>query len=293
VQYDVVNMSSDTLYDCAIAQATDPDLGHAGNDHLGFYARRPELRTAFVWTEQESKPYGALAITLLEGPVAGSDGFIDNSRRLEYMLGGRVNTSPNWDITVDPKMPEERYDFMTLGRIDGDMGPGDRRMLIATGTFNMRPGDTAHYAIAYSVLDKMPDVAQRSSDPSLNAVAVSDGGLELESLIDHLAADYYDGVRFTSSVPVDLPSSPVTAIAVAPNPVHRDAVVRYAITHRSNVSLKILDALGQVVARQAEGMAEAGDHEAKLDMNSLPGGVYLLIVETELGSLTTTLMVTR
>ena len=50
-------------------------------------------------------------------------------------------------ITVDPIENEDRYNFMSTGQHDGDDGPGDRRMLMATGPFNIRPGDSARIVV--------------------------------------------------------------------------------------------------------------------------------------------------
>lgn len=59
-----------------------------------------------------------------------------------------LKTFRNWHISDDKNEDEERYNFMSSGIRDGDLGPGDRRLMMATGPFNMSPGDTARLVVA-------------------------------------------------------------------------------------------------------------------------------------------------
>jgi hypothetical protein len=58
-----------------------------------------------------------------------------------------LSTFRSWLISEDPKKSYERYDFLSSGRRDVDPGPGDKRFLMATGPFNMLPGDTARIVV--------------------------------------------------------------------------------------------------------------------------------------------------
>jgi hypothetical protein len=51
-------------------------------------------------------------------------------------------TFRNWPIAEDPQVDDERYRFIAAGVRDGDNGPGDKRFMMATGAFHMRPTDT-------------------------------------------------------------------------------------------------------------------------------------------------------
>lgn len=67
-------------------------------------------------------------------------------------LGGELKrpglvTFRNWVIENDPTDDGSRYDFMSLGVRDGDDGAGDKRFLMATGPFDMFPGDTARVVV--------------------------------------------------------------------------------------------------------------------------------------------------
>ncbi len=58
-------------------------------------------------------------------------------------------TFRNWPISDDRQEDVERYDFISAKTKDGDNGPGDKRFMMATGPFNILPGDTVRtvYAI--------------------------------------------------------------------------------------------------------------------------------------------------
>ena len=64
---------------------------------------------------------------------------------LNEQLG--LQTMRNWPITEDPIENEDRYNFISRGNKDEDNGPGDRRLMMATGPFNMRPGDSARIVV--------------------------------------------------------------------------------------------------------------------------------------------------
>jgi hypothetical protein len=292
IQYDVINVSSDTLYDCAIAQAADPDLGLASNDRLGFYTARPELRTSYVWTEQETEEYGALAITLMEGPVTDNDGFVDNSRRSDYLQNGRVGTSPNWTIQNDPKTPQERYAMMTNGEIETDAGAGDRRTLLATTKFHMLPGDTAHYSVVFAVLSERPSKAgsKGHGGRSISSAGVGASN-ELEALMFKLNERYYHNVITNpASVPV---SSAATGLNAVPNPATSSATIGWTMTERSRATIEVRNSIGERIMTKTLGTLEAGNYQEQLDVTTLPAGVYIVVVRNDQGARATRLAITR
>jgi hypothetical protein len=292
IQYAIINVSSDTLRDCSIAQAADPDLGQAGNDHLGFYTAHPELRTSYVWTDQETEEYGALAITLMEGPVIDNDGYIDNSRRSEYQQNGRVGTSPNWTVENDPKTPQERYAMMTSGDIETDAGAGDRRTLLATTKFNMLPGDTAHYSVAFAVLSERPSRAESKGHGgrSISSAGVGAGkSNELEALMFKLYERYYHNA-IIATVPA---TAAATGLSAVPNPATSSATIGWTMRERSTATLEVRNSIGQHVMTKTLGTLEAGNYQEQLDVTALPAGVYIVVVRNDQGAQATRLAITR
>ncbi len=59
-----------------------------------------------------------------------------------------------------------------------------------------------------------------------------------------------------------------------PNPFNPSTSIRYALRHRSHVTLTVFDILGQRVAELVNGDIDAGYHEVKFDATNLASGVY-------------------
>ena len=153
IRYSIVNKSSDTLFSCWMAPALDTDIGAAANDRTKaaiLDADTDSLNLGVQWSEQEgSTRFGYMGADFLESPATDFDGFIRKDQKFysqDEQLG--MKTLVNWIIDIDPRTPEERYDFMARGQLDDDNGPGDKRFLMATGPFNMVPGDTARVVLA-------------------------------------------------------------------------------------------------------------------------------------------------
>lgn len=58
-----------------------------------------------------------------------------------------LKTFRNWPIAEDKNGDDERYNFMSSRLRDGDLGAGDKRFMMATGPFNMRPTDTVRVIV--------------------------------------------------------------------------------------------------------------------------------------------------
>lgn len=56
-------------------------------------------------------------------------------------------TFQNWPIELDRQTDDERYNFMSEGVRKSDDGPGDKRFLMATGPFHMRPADSVRVVV--------------------------------------------------------------------------------------------------------------------------------------------------
>ncbi len=64
-------------------------------------------------------------------------------------------------------------------------------------------------------------------------------------------------------------------VAAYPNPFAAETTIRFSTEAATRVRLAVYDALGREVAVLADGVAQAGRHEARLDGRGLPPGVYL------------------
>ena len=149
----------DTLFQCWMASVIDVDIALTTNSQLGadndrarYYEESPELNLAVQWTNgnrgEAGRGFGYLGFNFLESPAVDADGFIRKDKRqfnVNEQLG--LQTLRNWPITFDPTENEERYNFMSARDKDGDQGAGDRRLMMATGPFNVRPGDSARIVV--------------------------------------------------------------------------------------------------------------------------------------------------
>lgn len=68
-------------------------------------------------------------------------------------------------------------------------------------------------------------------------------------------------------------------INVYPNPVTNNAIVNFSLSEPNNVSITIVNALGQVVSNKNLGMMNAGIQNYSLDAASLSNGLYFLNIK--------------
>jgi hypothetical protein len=150
---------ADTLFNCWMASVIDVDIALTTNSQLGadndrarYYAEEDSLNLAVQWTNgnrgESGRGFGYLGFNFLESPAVDANGFIRKDKRqfnVTEQLG--LETMRNWPITFDPIENEERYNFMSSRDKDGDQDAGDRRLLMATGPFNVRPGDSARIVV--------------------------------------------------------------------------------------------------------------------------------------------------
>ena len=272
LQYQIVNASNDSLRDCYVAQATDFDIGQLDNDHMRFYFARPKLRTGIAWTDPEQEDYGALALIILEAPVTDSVGFVDNANRQLFYSSGAVGSFIDWTDENDPHTPQERYDFMASGKIDGDSGAGDKRVLMGSEKFNMAPGDTAFFAFAFAVIDGIdPSRTQRGK----GAMIFSDQIPELEQLTSRLLEQYYiTGFNHTTtSVWGQLrehQSEFDPTPKIRPNPTNGDAILSATLNTAGN--------LGRTVRTETFTTTQTGELEHSLLLTGLPQGSYFVTI---------------
>ena len=66
-----------------------------------------------------------------------------------------------------------------------------------------------------------------------------------------------------------------------PNPVSSVTAVPFSLPARMQLRLRVYDALGRVAATLAEGAFDAGSHTVLWQAESLPSGVYHLVLEAD------------
>lgn len=281
LSYEIVNRSSDTLFDAVAGLVTDFDIGAmSGNDRSRFYSQRPDLRSAIAWTGAESgvqTPFGLLVMTLLEAPMTVEGGVIDEAARNAYRTQGEAGTYQTWTLETDPSGSAARYAFLTSGEKDADTRAGDLRGALASETFTMLPGDTAHFAVAY--------IVNRGRD------AITGADPALEDRITNVINAYY-GLQF-SGVRSRHGAEGALALAAAPNPARGQVTLRVDLASAGDASFEIVDQLGEGVMSGALGHLDAGRSYRSLDVAGLASGAYVVVLRTDAGLVSVPLVIAR
>jgi hypothetical protein len=263
VQYEVINVSADTLHECYLGQLTDMDLGSTANDHVAWYAADTSLQAAVAWTDREPKPYGMLVIAAIETPVV-SGRWIDNSRRTDVNRQLGVTTALSIRLQDDPKLTE-RYDALATPRRDPDSGPAERQELHASGPFDFRPGDTVHFAIGYMVVDGTwplnPSTASR-----------------IRSTLNNVRSIYYNTT--SSSVAVEAEGRASAVLSAQPNPAGTSLTIRGSFADADIAELTLVDPLGRSVLPARTVAVPDGHFTVVLDVSSLSSGLYFAVIRS-------------
>lgn len=204
ISYNIVNKSNDDLKEMWLAPVMDIDIAAyptyqqgASNDRVRFYDNDDTLNLAVQWSNSDrgeaNLGFGYLGFDFLESPAVDGDQYIRHDKRVfsrDEQLG--LVTFRNWPIAEDKIEAEDRYNFMSAAVKDGDTGPGDKRFMMATGPFNMKPNDTARVVVGMVM-----------AVPTKGANA--DGTFEdMEELVfkDKFAQEVYDN-NFRTPTPPD------------------------------------------------------------------------------------------
>ncbi len=159
LRYEMINMNEKALKHCWLAPVMDVDIalttnsrGGASNDRVKFFDLDETLNLAIQWSNSDqgerARGFGYLGFDFLESPAVDANGDLRKDKRV-YTNGEQLGlvTFRNWSIEEDKQESEERYNFISSTLREGDTGPGDKRFLMATGPFNMQPGDTARVIV--------------------------------------------------------------------------------------------------------------------------------------------------
>jgi hypothetical protein len=89
-----------------------------------------------------------------------------------------------------------------------------------------------------------------------------------------------------------VPNTPHNALNINPNPFTLNATVKYTLAEPDNVTLKLYDVSGQLV-KIISHHTNSKDGTAILNSDKLPGGIYILRLETSRGNLTRKIIISR
>jgi len=241
----VINRSPDSLLDCWVAPAFDPDLASPDvqHDHNSFvdsalvaqkadvgmlqqlrepYKSHPEkLNMGIQWHNGvvKGKQYGMVGFSFLESPVIDQAGNIITNDE-ETSLGGYGPTSlfqtkslglvtfRKWRIINDPSTNDLRYDFVSAGIKEGDGGvEDDVRLLMATGPFTLPPGRSVETVVAIMMAQASNTDDRKNFSATLQ---ISDFAHQVFGEVDSVktsdTTNNYFINHFLSPVPPDVPN---------------------------------------------------------------------------------------
>lgn len=174
----------------------------------------------------------------------------------EYFINPVTNQPTTYALSGDP--------VTSSGWIDGmQIPPGDRRLGLAAGPFQMEPGAVQHIVIAEIAAGAVVGIDYLSA-------------VSLMKYYSNIAQNYYD-----SSVVVSVPSKTNEIILKKyflgqnyPNPFNPSTTIRYQVPEHSFVSVKVYDILGNEIATLVNEEKPAGSYEVEFNGSDLTSGIY-------------------
>ena len=237
VKFDIINASTDTLWNCWMAPIMDVDLSRApalaigaANDRVRYYDTDDTLNMAFQWTDPQFGEggfgFGYLGFDWLESPatirhfgntwvydttIVGGDIKIDSSQLFReikkvdsdfvrkdsafYVNSSQLGlrTFRNWSSADDIREDFARYQFISQGGNQlGVSEAGDKRFMMSTGPFNVRPKDTSRVVVGIIIANTSKGGDADGTDADVK------GLVEL----DKFAQSVYDN-NFQAPIPPD------------------------------------------------------------------------------------------
>ncbi|MBI2418832.1 MAG: T9SS type A sorting domain-containing protein [Ignavibacteriales bacterium] len=179
-----------------------------------------------------------------------------------------------WDGTpyiIPNTMQMSKYPFSgdpvtQTGWYEGGAGPapGDRKMLMACGPFNLAAGEKQEFT--YAVLID-------NADNNLNAIT------KIKNMV--LAAQaYYHSLSASTITAAEDNKVMLSGFSLEqnyPNPFNPSTVINYQLAESGKVTLKVYDILGNEVVTLVNEEQAAGRHQAVFsaaDKKALASGVY-------------------
>ena len=124
------------------------------------------------------------------------------------------------------------------------------------------------------------------------AIAMDDNG-------DKWIGTSYNGVAVYNENGVDYINEGINglmgqlSINNYPNPCNESTTIRYTITDKSNVQIKLLDQNGKLISQFSEGMVDKGEYELLIDTKNYLPGIYYYQITTNEGQVTNKMIISK
>ncbi len=293
LRYDVTNVSGQDLFSCFFGHAGDYDIGdpangefRAGaNDRFAYHKELDGRQMVVMWSDNgvdvDDQNYGYFAVALMQSPSVDADEYIvanADPTDLESQVG--LATVRNWVIQNDPATTEERYDFISA-RIKDTHAPdgGDKRVMLASGPFNLRAGETARFVFGFFFAPGISGVPDGSLEDLAGLIAEVDKGHELWSGRVVSGVDHAEAADF--------------GLSLSPNPARDQLNIAFTPeTSGTQYTVDILDQAGRTLMTQRV-RASAQQQSFTLVLDDLAAGSYFCRLSSGDGHQTAGFVVVR
>lgn len=317
VRYKIGNASNDTLRECYIAPAIDPDLGPGGtassnsNSYFGllhqdsvdcannftvssiFHENPSMLKLGRQWSGQNFSAtppgiYGCLGVAFVETPVTINNQLIANDDSIS--LGGygakskyfsnRLGLSSfrQWTISNDPQNTSQRYTFVASGRKDYVPSiVADMRMILSTGPFTLLPHATVTTTVAIAIARPSTTVLKYNQDSLLRLIGFAHDFFA-HSVENNNDADAITIKHFEGALTESIPEQAKNIPETLQ--ISPNPCHDYFTIRRSSstvASFELFDVLGRVVIPKTN---IEGRLEEVVSIHSIPAGLYILQLQT-------------
>lgn len=234
---------------------------------------------------------------LADVDASGEPNSVDASYILQYLVGGidclpvlcspSKGRLPSWAATSISLLSGRRVDDAL--RIPVQIEPGETPVYAVELALS-----GIDEAVAYLSTVSVPAGWVVADRPTSDGVQIALAGSRplTEGLLAELVFTVPPGHRlsgkpsFTARVnghegtpqamPVEDHPHTTTLAAVFPNPFQQRATVRFDLSMRSTVDLRVIDVLGRTVSTITKGVFEPGNHVAHIDGSALGSGLYFI-----------------
>jgi hypothetical protein len=285
IMYKIINFSDDTLSRCWFAPIYDPDIAPArtgfmgaGNDRMvarAIVSGHGEVEYAACWTDtsdlENTYRFGYLGVTALMRPAADEVGRL-RSDKAYYRNQEQLSPPPLKYIPfpLDMSNDSELYDFLASEESSEEFGPGDIRLVLPTGPFDMMPGDTMKSAVmlAWAFPAFYEYANGQTEDLAL---------LEEKILLgyDLFYNDIISGVRHISAAAAASISPP------SPNPSSGAVSIGMEVPGPARMNLQLFSHTGKSTGIAIEKDLNKGANFINFDIGHLPSAAYILLIEID------------
>ncbi|MCX8014609.1 MAG: T9SS type A sorting domain-containing protein, partial [candidate division WOR-3 bacterium] len=268
LKYDVMNHNSYTLNDMYFGLVMDGDIGNAADDMVGLLLNRNFTigqrvinvkNTGYIYDADNIETTGATWQSGTPGAVA--------IRLLATPGGLDLTAFKKFTLSFDPLYDKDQYKTMAgYNYLSGmyepydsvDITPGDKRILLSSGPFNLAPltTKTFYYALIGAIYGAAgAPISNRDTTQLAYASFVADSIFQTRIL----------GIVEEQKSLMYLPT-----INIYPNPAKTSLYVRLPLTGNNSI-LKIYDISGKLIKE-----IKTSHPETRISIKDINPGVYFL-----------------